>query len=336
MHRNLPRPPLRATPKALRYGRGSLPCTTRISKFLYPRGVEIGREKGVAVGSELTLILGALSRQREYQADLEAVALTDDPAGLARAIELIEIAQKRIASGAFPGAVRIRAPAVVASRSQGPDTGFANWWPRRGRRVRTSASPYRTISRTSGSRGCRLLSEPGAGCHRPDGWVDRRRKLSGAKMMRRPHCQSSSAARPPEIATSGRLKSPPWLRYYCFRGSMAHPIRLLCIIVKILGSLDRRRGQESEMKLLVNGTEHDLDVAPDMPLGFTRFCRALRRLRCAHRWKARAVLSDAGVPPQRRESPRSRASPARWPKRCRRHGSGSTSYNAAIASRVKS
>jgi heat shock protein HtpX len=34
------------------------------------------------------LILGAFSRQREYQADLEAVALTDDPAGLARAIEL--------------------------------------------------------------------------------------------------------------------------------------------------------------------------------------------------------------------------------------------------------
>src|SRR5271154_6990217 len=31
MHRNLPRPPLRATPKALRYGRGSLLCMTWIS-----------------------------------------------------------------------------------------------------------------------------------------------------------------------------------------------------------------------------------------------------------------------------------------------------------------
>ena len=31
VHGHLPRPPLRATPKALRYGRGSLLCTTRIS-----------------------------------------------------------------------------------------------------------------------------------------------------------------------------------------------------------------------------------------------------------------------------------------------------------------
>jgi heat shock protein HtpX len=42
----------------------------------------------VAAPIVANLILGALSRQREYQADLEAVALTDDPAGLARAIEL--------------------------------------------------------------------------------------------------------------------------------------------------------------------------------------------------------------------------------------------------------
>ena len=75
-----------------------------------------GLSLGVLVAAPIVanLILGALSRQREYQADLEAVALTGDPAGLARAIELIEMAQKRIASGASPGA-------VVASRSRGPD-----------------------------------------------------------------------------------------------------------------------------------------------------------------------------------------------------------------------
>jgi hypothetical protein len=49
--------------------------------------------------------------------------------------------------------------------------GFANRRPRRGRRVRTSASPYRTISRTSGSGGCRLPPELGAGCHRLDGSI---------------------------------------------------------------------------------------------------------------------------------------------------------------------
>ena len=67
------------------------------------------------------LILGALSRQREYQTDREAVALTGDPAGLARAIELIEMAQKRIASGAFPGAVRIRLPRLLLSHPDPKD-----------------------------------------------------------------------------------------------------------------------------------------------------------------------------------------------------------------------
>jgi heat shock protein HtpX len=72
---------------------------------------------GVLVAAPIVanLILGALSRQREYQADLEAVELTDDPAGLARAIELIEMAQKRITSRGFPGAVRIRPLRLLSS-----------------------------------------------------------------------------------------------------------------------------------------------------------------------------------------------------------------------------
>ena len=78
---------------------------------------------GVLVAAPIVanLILGALSRQREYQADREAVALTGDPAGLARAIELIEMAQKRIASGAFPGAVRIRLPRLLSSHPDPKD-----------------------------------------------------------------------------------------------------------------------------------------------------------------------------------------------------------------------
>ncbi len=75
----------------------------------------------VAAPIAANLILGALSRQREYQADLEAVALTDDPAGLARAIELIDLAQKRIASGMFPGAVRIRLPRLLSSHPDPKD-----------------------------------------------------------------------------------------------------------------------------------------------------------------------------------------------------------------------
>lgn len=82
-----------------------------------------GLSLGVLVAAPIAanLILGALSRQREYQADLEAVALTDDPAGLARAIELIDMAQKRIASGAFPGAVRIRLPRLLSSHPDPKD-----------------------------------------------------------------------------------------------------------------------------------------------------------------------------------------------------------------------
>jgi heat shock protein HtpX len=82
-----------------------------------------GLSLGVLVAAPIAanLILGALSRQREYQADLEAVALTNDPAGLARAIELIEMAQKRIASRAFPGAVRIRLPRLLSSHPDPKD-----------------------------------------------------------------------------------------------------------------------------------------------------------------------------------------------------------------------
>ena len=81
------------------------------------------RSLGVLVAAPIVanLILGTLSRQREYQADLEAVKLTGDPAGLARAIELIEMAQKRIASGAFPGAVRIRLPRLLSSHPDPKD-----------------------------------------------------------------------------------------------------------------------------------------------------------------------------------------------------------------------
>jgi heat shock protein HtpX len=82
-----------------------------------------GLSLGVLVAAPIAanLILGALSRQREYQADLEAVKLTDNPAGLARAIELIKMAQKPIASGAFPGAVRIRLPRLLSSHPDPKD-----------------------------------------------------------------------------------------------------------------------------------------------------------------------------------------------------------------------
>jgi heat shock protein HtpX len=95
-----------------------------------------GLSLGVLVAAPIAanLILGALSRQREYQADLEAVALTGDPAGLARAIELIEMAQKRIASRAFPGVVRIRLPRLLSSHPDPKD---------RIRRLRQSAAEER-------------------------------------------------------------------------------------------------------------------------------------------------------------------------------------------------
>jgi heat shock protein HtpX len=88
---------------------------------------------GVLVAAPIAanLILGALSRLREYRADLEAVALIGDPAGLARAIELIGMAQARIAPRAFPGAVRIRLPRLLSSHPDPKD---------RIRRLRRSAA----------------------------------------------------------------------------------------------------------------------------------------------------------------------------------------------------
>ena len=46
VHRNLPRPPLRATPMALRCGRGSLLCTTRISPTHTPKGSRLNAKGG--------------------------------------------------------------------------------------------------------------------------------------------------------------------------------------------------------------------------------------------------------------------------------------------------
>ena len=58
-------------------------------------------------------------------------ARLEEAAGLARAIELIEMAQKPIASGAFPGAVRIRLPRLLSSHPDPKD---------RIRRLRQSAA----------------------------------------------------------------------------------------------------------------------------------------------------------------------------------------------------
>ena len=131
-----------------------------------------GLSLGVLVAAPIAanLILGALSRQREYQADLEAVALTDDPAALARAIELIEMAQKRIASSAFPGAVRIRLPRLLSSH---PDP---NDRIRRLRQLVAEEEPPSSderiaipdLSRTSGSRRRHFPSDLEAGHHRLD------------------------------------------------------------------------------------------------------------------------------------------------------------------------
>ena len=129
---------------------------------------------GVLVAAPIAanLILGALSRQREYQADREAVALTGDPAGLARAIELIEMAQKRIASGAR--AVRIRLPRLLSSHPDPKD---------RIRRLRQSAAeegppgPHERIAIPDyfpdERKGRLSASARTRGRSPPTGWVDR-------------------------------------------------------------------------------------------------------------------------------------------------------------------
>jgi Peptidase family M48 len=119
------------------------------------------------------LILGALSRLREYQADLEAVALTGDPAGLARAIELIGMTQARIAPRTFPGAVRIRLPRLLSLHPDPKD---------RIRRLRQSAAEERppgpderiAIPEYPDERKRRVsASVRSRGRVPPTGWVDR-------------------------------------------------------------------------------------------------------------------------------------------------------------------
>src|SRR5205807_9680602 len=96
--------------------------------------------------------------------------------GLARAIELTEMAQKRIASRAFPGAVRIRLPRLLSSHPDPTD---------RIRRLRQSAAeegptgPDERIAipdyfPDERKRPSAISVRTRAGCHPLDGWVDRR------------------------------------------------------------------------------------------------------------------------------------------------------------------
>jgi heat shock protein HtpX len=78
----------------------------------------------VVVPTVVTLMQLAMSRSREYDADLEAVALTGDPEGLARALIALENSDGRIWER------------ILVSRSGGPDPLLLQTHPRTEQRVR--------------------------------------------------------------------------------------------------------------------------------------------------------------------------------------------------------
>src|SRR5208337_4191720 len=84
VHRHLPRPSLRATPRALRYGRGSLLCTTRISPILRSqRGRDWTRKGGhvwTRIDTPLLLPHGSMHAALHFFSD--GLQLSDQALGL--------------------------------------------------------------------------------------------------------------------------------------------------------------------------------------------------------------------------------------------------------------